>query len=178
MTPHRTLCIVFALIGLAALSGAVRAQSPGSRPSPEFEMKDHVAETGSKFRRTIIKGSLVPINLRYDELAEEHKALLKSKYQSMGPNDEPPFPADGLMPILKELQTAGQALQASGTVEMQVDVDATGRASSVALMRSVDPTLDKYAAGVLMRTKYKPARCDGVPCRQQYPFSLSFVINH
>jgi len=34
-----------------------------------------------------------------------------------------------------------------------------------------------YVAGLLMRTPFKPARCRGEPCAQEYLFAMDFIAN-
>jgi outer membrane biosynthesis protein TonB len=52
---------------------------------------------------------------------------------------------------------------------LAVDVNSSGEATAVSVMSSPDDRLTQYAAGVLMKAKYKPARCNGAPCAMEYP---------
>ena len=145
---------------------------------PQYSLKDHEARTGSKFRRNVVQGETIPFNLPYEKLTEEQKAILKARYEAMGPNDEPPFPEHGLMDIMKELHEAEKILRVRGHMRLHANINAEGKATSVSVITSVDPRMDMYIAGVLMRTKFKPALCNGVPCAQEYLFAMTFTIEY
>ena len=143
----------------------------------QHTLKDGEARTGSKFRDVLVRSAGVPLNLRYDQLTAEHKAILKAPYASMGDDDEPPFPAAGLAALLSEVQQAGSILEARGLMRLHANVNAQGKVTTIAVMKSVDSRLDMYVAGLLMRTPFKPARCRGEPCAQEYLFAMDFIAN-
>ncbi len=141
-------------------------------------LKEGEARTGSKFRDTAVRSGGVPFNLTYDKLTEEQKNILKAQYESMGQNDEPPFPESGLAGLMKEVHQAQKILLVRGKLRLHASVNAAGKATSVAVIDSVDSRMDTYVAGVLMRTKFKPAVCNGVPCAQEYLFAMTFDIKY
>lgn len=147
------------------------------QPDPVFKLLEHEPATGSKFRRDAVTSG-VPINLRYDQLSDEQKKYLKSQYEAMGDNDEPPYPENGLTRIMRELHAAQKILLVDGDLRLHINVDAQGKATSAVVVKSVDPSMDNYAAGVFLRAKYKPAMCKGVPCPQQYPFAMRFETEY
>lgn len=170
------------LVGvLLSLGGATAAFAQDPKPEAERQekhaLKDGEARTGSKFREVLVRSGGVPLNLRYDQLSEEQKAILKAPYASMGEGDEPPFPAAGLAPMYSEAQQAAQVLRARGLMRLHAQVNAQGKVTSVAVIKSVDSRLDMYVAGVLMRTPFKPALCQGQPCAQDYLFQLNIVMD-
>lgn len=174
--------IAFILVGvLLGLGGAPAVFAQDPKPDPErqekYTLKDGEARTGSKFREVLVRSGGVPLNLRYDQLNEEQKALLKAPYASMGEGDEPPFPTAGLAPMYSEAQKAAQVLNARGLMRMHAQVNAQGKVTTVAVIKSIDSRLDMYVAGVLMRTPFKPALCQGEPCAQDYLFQLNIVMD-
>ena len=63
---------------------------------------------------------------------------LKALYESMGPADEPPFPANGLGPIYKAIAAAQQKLLIEGPLSVAVQVNSLGEASF-----SIDSSIDR-----------------------------------
>lgn len=170
------------LVGaLMGLGGGPAAIAQDQKPEPERQEKHTLkageARTGSKFRDVLVRSGGVPLNLRYDQLTDEQKAILKAPYASMGEGDEPPFPAAGLAAMYSESQKAAQVLHARGQMRLHAHVNAQGKVTTVAVMQSVDSRLDMYVAGVLMRTPFKPALCQGEPCAQDYLFQLNIVMD-
>lgn len=144
--------------------------------APKYSLKDAEAKTGSKFKRDVVISPDIPLNLPYEKMSEAQKEILKSPYESMGPDDEPPFPLNGLAAILTEMSEAQKILEVQGKFRLHALIDASGKVESVAVMDSVDKRFDVYVAGVLMRAKFKPARCKGVPCAQEYLFSWNLEL--
>ena len=166
---HR-LQILFALI----LALFVGVPASAQERNEQYTLKEHEAKTGSKFRSTAVRSENIPINLPYDELTEKQKKILKAPYESMGENDEPPFPERGLASIFKEVHDAQKILFVRGNLRLHASINAEGKATSVSVIESVDSRMDVYVAGILMRAKFKPARCNGVPCAQAYLFAMAF----
>lgn len=94
----------------------------------------------------------------------------------MSPNDEPPFPVDGLPPIHEAIAEVQRRLLVHGALSMFADVDSGGGATSVSVYESPDPKLTQAAAAVLMLTKFKPAVCKGEPCRMSFPLRVAFKV--
>lgn len=165
------LALIAAIAVLSPASSALHAQDQNA---PRYTIKQDQADTGSNIKRDLVSGSAIPLNKRYSELTPEQQAVVKAQYQHMGPNDEPPFPLNGLGPIYEAIATAQQKLLVTGDLTLAVDIDSQGDATSVSVLRSPDPEMVKFAAAVLMNQKYKPASCAGVPCKMQYPFRITF----
>ncbi|MHB1122459.1 MAG: hypothetical protein ACYC0T_07000 [Ramlibacter sp.] len=68
-------------------------------------------------------GGIVPYDKRYAELTPEQQAAVKALYEQIGPDDEPPFPADGLASIYKAIVAAQQKLQVTGSLTLAVQVN-------------------------------------------------------
>jgi len=169
---------VAGVVTALALLQCASAASADDLPPPIYELKQAEASTGSNIPRRQVWGSKVPMNRRYDQLTPEEQASVKSVYESMAPGDEPPYPAEGLVPIFKAVRTISDYRFAPGEVSIFVDVDAKGDAIGASIMKSPDTKLTNALANVLMITKYKPAVCGGAPCRMSYPFRITFSTVH
>jgi hypothetical protein len=166
-----------ALAALALLLCAHGARA-ADLPPPIYELKQAEASIGTNIPRRQIWGSKVPMNRRYDQLTPEEQASVKSVYEAMAPGDEPPYPADGLVPIFKAVRTVSDYRFSPGEVSIFVDVDEKGDAVGASIMKSPDAKMTAALANVLMLTKYKPAICGGTPCRMSYPFRITFSTVH
>lgn len=162
--------ILAVLLQLAGLSPTLAADLPKKQMSL---MED---ETGTRFKQVWATSKVIPLNRRYAELDEAEKTALQSMYEDMKPGDEPPFPADGLLPVFNAIKKGMEAYSARGELDLLVDVDSQGRATHVSAHGKVDPDMAKFAARVLMATSFKPAVCSGQPCKMQYLFQITFAM--
>ncbi|TWI61886.1 TonB-like protein [Pseudoduganella lurida] len=163
----RSLVAVTALLALCASS--VQAD--------EYRMKAEEARTGTLLKRDAGFSSL-PFDKTWEQLSEKDKARVRSMYVSMGPDDEPPFPAKGYKRLMRNLGAAQEKLQAEGMLDLGVMVGPDGRATEVKVYSSPDEQFVRVAANVLMLEQYKPARCHGIPCAQEFPFRFTFRLVH
>lgn len=143
----------------------------------QYTIKQSEPSLGSNFRRDIIKAGAIPPNKHYGDLTAEEKEVLKSPYEKMQTNDEPPYPANGLMPILNAVRDIHEKteLQFKGPLTLYVDVDSEGKPKSVSVVQSPDKQITQVAALALMKQTYKPAVCNGTPCAMQYPFHVELI---
>lgn len=166
-------------IGLAMvmIGSQWQAAAAESTEQQQYTVRQSEPSVGSTLRRDIIKAGTVPLDKRYSELTTEQKNVVKSAYESMKDTDEPPFPANGLMPILKSLRAAHEqfGLKYKGELTMYVQVDSQGKATGVSVVKSPDPEITKVMAYALMTQPYKPAVCNGTPCAMQYPFNAELI---
>ena len=162
----------------SALSSLVVAlYCPVALPADrQYDIKQDKPRTGSVVRRYEVRNSTLPINKRFHELNASERELLNSLYENIQPGDEPPFPAEGLKTIYDAVGKAQQKLLVSGTLILVVTVSPSGDASAVKAIGSPSDEMTKFAASVLMLTKFKPAVCGGSPCQMDYPFSFSFAV--
>jgi len=64
-------------------------------------------------------------------------------------------------------------LEARGELSLTVTVGPDGKAKQVADFSSIsNPEMAKFAASILLMTKFKPAVCGGTPCSMQFPFNV------
>jgi len=154
-----------------ALALPVIAQA---QPGLPYEIKRDVPRTGSRLLATAAKSDL-PFDKGYDQLTPAQQASIKSRYEQMGPGDEPPYPLAGTKKIWQALVRGGDKLGEKGTLRLAVDVDADGKPTAVTVLQTPGDRLAKYMAAVLMQERYKGALCDGVPCAQQFLFAAQWV---
>ncbi len=167
--------VVVVLIALAAvLTLAPPAHATTPEP-PRFTVRQEIATTGTQILQPLLEPQPVPINRRFDQLEPAQRALLAADYPKLAPDDEPPFPLDGLEPLLQPIARAQARLNARGTLVLQVAVDAAGEPQSVAVLQAGSDAMTQVAAAVLMQQRFKPAVCNGQPCAMNYVLRLGFI---
>jgi hypothetical protein len=116
----------------------------------------------------------LPFDKPYEALTVEQQTWFRQHYQQLGPGDEPPYPATGLRALFDPILRATSRARVSGVFEAHVEVDADGRPLSVAVLRTPGAAVTDVIARIAMNTPFKPARCDGQPCRMGFPLSMEF----
>jgi hypothetical protein len=169
-TCARTICVVTLLLCCSAAG----AQYNMPAPRPYTALPDTQPRTGTSLKARLAIGD-IPLDKQYSELSLEQKNKFKSQYQSMSDDDEPPFPIDGLDSLYKPIVEAMQSLRLEGPLDMEVEVDSTGKAKSVSVRKSPSAQVTQVAAAALMFRTYKPAVCSGKPCASVFPLQADFV---
>lgn len=165
------LCLMFA----AGACPVTILQAQGTSGGSDVHTVVGVAtsETGTLLKKRTVYDSKLPLDKSYEELTPEQRAEFHAMYESMPPGDEPPFPLEGLKSVFGAIKKAQVKLQAHGELNMAVTVGPDGKAKQVADYGKVDnPEMTKFAATVLLMTRFKPALCSGTPCTMQFPFNL------
>ena len=152
------------------------AMAQDAVPPARYTIKQASPSVGTNIPRNDVTSGAIPLNRRYSELTREQQALLKSQYEAIADNDEPPFPVDGLEPVFAAISKGQQRFLARGAMEIHVDIDDKGEAKAVRVFKAPDADMTKFAVAVLMLTKYKPGVCAGMPCAMAYPFRMTFSI--
>jgi len=160
-------------LAIALLACGVPAAHAQLWRPPVRDYNATTPETGTILRREMLWTSSIPLNKTWEQFSPQEKEDLLSQYRVLGPGDEPPFPVDGMKPIFSALKKAQFILRAKGELDMVVWVDEEGHATKVADMGGVhDIQLTELMQQVLLLTRYKPAVCDGEPCRMLFPFKM------
>ncbi|WP_457426745.1 hypothetical protein [Roseateles sp. P5_E7] len=154
------------------LAACVQVAAAADLPRKQFELR--VEETGTRFGRAAMTSQGLPLNRRYAELDAKEKALVRANYEGMPEADEPPFPADGLLPVMTTLHIGAERGFPLGKLAVVVDVDSSGKVQHAQTFGKVDADFARFAASVLARTPFKPAVCAGNPCAMQYVFRIEF----
>ena len=159
-----------------AWTNAAAADPEAPLPPEIYRLQQSEPSTGTRIPRTNVSGLQVPLNRRYDQLTEAQKQIVKRQYEPMPETDGPPFPVDGLAPLMRAAQQIIQLTQESDTLTLVANVDATGNATSVEVLMASGAVLARRVAGLLMVTKYKPAVCAGIPCAMKFPLRFAARI--
>ena len=160
-------------LAAALLAGAASLPAVPSEPAPQYSLK-RSASAGSLIPRDAATSDRLPINQSYAQLSEADKAFVRGWYESMKPGDEPPYPAAGLKPIVEGLVKAQQRLLVEGELFLVATVDSQGHVAAVKAYKTPDPEMTKLVATILVETPFKPAVCDGQPCRMDFPMRQVF----
>ena len=155
---------------LALAAGLVDAQT---LPLKQFELR--VEEVGSHISGTSGRSDGLPLNRRYAELDASEKARVQAHYEGMPAGDEPPFPADGLLPVFMAIQTGAGKLPPLGSMTLVADVDSTGQVRHVDSFGKVDTEFARFASRVLVATRFKPGVCGGKRCNMQYVLKMQIA---
>lgn len=168
---HGRLAVASLLFAWATLAAAGDGDS-------QYQIKEDQPAVGTLLKRGVVSGPL-PYDKRYDQLTREQRLQLKANYEPMAEDDEPPFPAQGLGPLMKSMRKAAQAFTPSGTLDAAVEVGPDGAARSIKIYKAPDNSrFTQFAAQLLMVTPYKPAVCGGKPCVMWYPVNMDFTVDY
>jgi hypothetical protein len=155
------------LLSLILASSSLFAQN-------NYTLKQEQPSVGTSLKRDIVTGGRVPFEKRYADLTPEQQAIVKSQYEQMGPNDEPPYPADGLGPVYKLFSLVQERTHATGYYSIAVEIDSQGKPTAVSFLKADHEDVAKLLAQAALIQKYKPALCNGTPCAMQIPFRVAF----
>jgi hypothetical protein len=164
------------IIAIAICVAAPAVLAHADANPQRYAIKQDRPDTGSHLKRDQATSGFIPLNRRYSELSPEQQAFLKSDYEGLGPDDEPPFPRDGLETVLKAMAEVQRAVPAQGMLTLVVSVDAAGVATDAQALEAPNRDVAYLAAHVLMLEKYKPGICQGSPCAMQYLFRMHFTL--
>jgi hypothetical protein len=147
-----------------ALLGCASAIANAQTESPQMGVKEDRPSTGSLIRKDVAWSTKIPLNRTYAELTTEQKDAFNKNYEPIAPGDA----------IIK----GQEAYLAVGELRLLVTVGPDGKAKDVSAYGKVDnPGMVKFAASVLVLTRYKPAICKGSPCTMQFPFQLKLKVD-
>ena len=138
-----------------------------------YSIKQEDPRTGTFIRRDAAT-SAMPFNKRYEELSPDELKAFRDMYQNLADTDEPPYPLKGMQVIIRDLIPIQNAAHANGKLFATVLVGADGKGTSVKIYEIPDPKLSTPVAFVLMKAKYKPAKCSGKPCKMEFPLHIDF----
>lgn len=158
--------VIFRTAALAALLAAGSASAAGAKTDAIYKFKD-VPRTGSHVARNVAF-SPVPFDKRYADLSAAQREVVRSAYENMADNDEPPFPAYGLNPIFRLLARLDPTLVRGGPLRATVMVGPDGKPVSVRVLDAPNEFLTGFVGNALMLQDYKPAICAGQPCGQEF----------
>jgi len=170
---RRRLCGAALALPALALLPRARAADPET-----FTFRGRAyAPTGSSVTRRMTWTGPLPFDRAYDALTPAQLAWIRDQYEKLEPDEEPPFPRDGLRVIFDEFDLSIDANTPRldpGPVVVVVKIDDKGAAESVAVYKSPQPFVTTAISRALMAAKYKPARRGGAPVAM--PFLLKVEL--
>lgn len=172
----RTTLFASAALVLAAAAG-LSPPALAQTAEQKYHLKENEASTGTLLKRDVVFSSL-PYNKPYADLSDEDKHKLRSAYEHMDADDEPPFPQRGYKTIFQALAQIQRKMHIDGALDLGVVIAPDGNASGVKVYQSPDPEVTRVVSTLLMLEQYKPALCHGQPCSQELPFRASFTMHH
>ena len=168
MLRYRLPCLLLlATLPLIALADA---------PAEVFEYRIHKDTTGTSLGYTRTVHGPYPFDKTYAELSPAQQAHLKDEYDDLGPNDEPPFPANGLGEVesrmfrmIDKLPDANPDFM--GKILALLRVEPNGSVSAVSFYKGPDNgAMRNLIAGVLMQVPFKPGMRAGKAVPMDYLF--------
>lgn len=158
------------LILLLMLAAAHIAQADDWRfslPSQEYHYGSHIMRGNAAY-------SEIPFDKSYGELTREQQLMVRAEYESMGADDEPPFPLRGLKKLFHRAEEAAGIWSSAGEMDIRVLVGADGKALSARIYSTPDMDMARALAGLMLGEAYKPALCAGTPCAQEFRWRMKF----
>lgn len=144
---------------------------------PIYSLREAYAATGSNVKVVATPEYIVPINRRYEELTQEDQAKLRAIFPDLTATDEPPFPLDGMMKLFEVIRKTREHVKHTGDLYMSVLVSEKGDAELVHIFSSPSNEMTEIMTQALVLVKYKAAKCDGQPCKMEFPLKLNFPQN-
>jgi hypothetical protein len=174
--------LVLAISVFAAASAHAQTMSTempgmgGEAIAPTRNFIEATSDTGTIIKKEVRWDSKIPLDKPYGQFTPEQKEYFHAMYESLKPGDEPPFPLDGIKPIINAINKGQRLVRARGELNLTVTVGPDGKATEVADYGSTrNDEILKFAASILLLTKYKPAICSGKPCAMEFPFRLKLT---
>ena len=125
-------------------------------------------ERGAVLSSAIDKYVYITVNRKFDD-------KVRASYQAMGPADEPPYPLEGMAPLMQKLQKGAELFKVSGQVDMAIEIAADGSPHDVTVYSQAGTAqFTQFVASVLAMTRYKPGVCGGHACTMAFPLQVTF----
>jgi hypothetical protein len=134
------------------------------------------ANFATPYATTVATGSAIPFDKTYAQLSPGQKALVRSQYENMSEDDQPPYPEEGLAPLYRAVAAGQRKRKAEGQLSILVDIDSSGQAVRAAVYQTPDTELANYIAFTLMKQRYKAAICGGKACAMVFPFRIKLAV--
>ena len=161
------------LVATSAICGISSAHAAIEKNSSELYKLRGDAPTGTLIP-TIDATSPLPFNKNYVALSEKQQDIVKAKYENLGENDTPPFPARGLKTIYEPVIGANKSLGKTGKLKLIAIINKDGYVDTISVEETPSVALSKRAIRALRDTKFDAASCDGTPCEMTFPMEIEF----
>jgi hypothetical protein len=135
-----------------------------------------VDDSPEKGRSQVAYGFSYPLDKKYGEMNDKEKSGIRARYgAALATGDEPPFPINGMKPIVTQLAQAGARSQQVGNLEFIVNVAANGAPVSVTMFKSTSEKMTKFLNAMFMQQRFKPAVCGGVACPMAFYYATNLT---
>lgn len=118
-------------------------------------------------------GRSVELRRAWSLLSDEDRAAVRSIQPSLADGDEPPYPKQGLKPLIERLHRvrgpAGQDLR------IQLEVDHLGAVTAVGAGQPVSDEFLGQMVALMVNSAFKPGTCGGKPCTRVFAFDMRYV---
>lgn len=165
-------CLLVVALGGALPAAPALAQSLAM---PAYTLPQSRGSTGTRLAKDVLRVHWVTPEKTYAELDEMELAQVRSIYPELGPQDEPPYPLRGLLPMLRGLARQHEQAQVPGLLSLRLHIDAQGNILGVSTRKTPDPEKTNFLASALVRERFKPALCKGRPCAQVFPIEVELL---
>ena len=126
-------------------------------------------------REPVFSGQQPAINANWTGLTLQQRRAVQTQYANMAPQDEPPYPQDGMGELLEDLRLTAEYLGVQGGLRLSVGIDANGSVGAVTVLDSPDPAFSRQVTAILSRTRFKAAVCNGQACAMDMPIHASII---
>jgi hypothetical protein len=157
---------------LVAAGSAAVAGTGTPAAAPAFTLKDTF--TGSIIALDVASAA-IPFDKTWAELTSQQKDVVRSDYESLAPEDEPPFPLHGLKRIVLPIAKRADSMGDFGKLIASVTIDGEGNPHDVVVYKSPSKELTALTAANLIDTKFKPAMCKGQPCTMAFVLRIELL---
>lgn len=159
-----TRCALAAVLLSTWIASPVLAQNRGALTIPHIGTREI----------PVPKDTNLSFDKPYEKLSADEKQLIRSKYENLGPRDEPPYPLEGMKPISDDLGKIVKRTGVKGRFQAVAHVDKNGDVKTVSIYALPSEQLKDVLSYVLAHPKYKPAKCDGKPCEMDFLLDVNF----
>jgi hypothetical protein len=175
---HLKIIAQFGLaLSLFVCSFLSQAQTSTTLPPPIYQLKEDMPAVGSNIKRRATPDYIVPINRRYHELTKEEKIKFNSLFDDLEAGDEPPFPQDGLYDIFRVIRKLRDFDTSIGDLKISTLINEKGEAELVKVYGVPQGYMMQIITNAMVVIKYKPAMCQGEPCKMEFPLHLEFPLS-
>ena len=118
----------------------------------------------------------LPRSVSYEQLTPAQKDIVRSGYEALPAEDEPPYPIGGTGSLLRPLLYSAHHIHMTGWVDAIAEVGPDGVVRSVSLYKSPDPVvITPTLTQLLMLQKFKPGTCKGSPCAMSFALRVNLA---
>ncbi len=173
MPGRTTLSSSTAALAMLVLTGSLGGCG-SQEPMHTLPRPDKFAQAAGTAAHTTKLG--VPLNLRWEQLNDAQKAVVRGWYVDMPADDEPPYPRAGLRPVIEAVWRGQQRMLDTGDLLVVATVDGRGEVQEARAFGTLNKELVDYISRVVMQTRFKPAVCGGAPCRMDFPLNVRLLV--